>query len=112
MGSEGKWHGKGIKYYENGNKLYEGDYSEGKWHGKGIEYHENGKKMYEVDYSEDKWHGKGIEYQYPSIFSWLLFGEKNDIELHGQWVEGKADGQMRRIVKDYRTETYDKGKKK
>ena len=36
--------GKGICYYENGNKEYEGYYRNGKHEGKGIEYDENGNK--------------------------------------------------------------------
>ena len=41
---EGK--GKGIEYYENGNKRYEGDFNNGKFEGKGIVYYENGKIEY------------------------------------------------------------------
>merc|ERR1712146_429569 len=93
--SEGKWHGKGIKYYKNGNKQYEGDYSENKWHGKGIKYYENGNKQYEGEYSENKWHGKGIQYF------------QDGTELHGQWVEGKQHGEMIRCVK----ETWNMGRK-
>ena len=33
---------KGILYYGNGNKAYEGEWKEDKEHGKGIEYYENG----------------------------------------------------------------------
>ena len=50
--------GKGIEYYENGNKEYEGDWKEGKADGKGIEYYENGNKRYEGDCKEGKADGK------------------------------------------------------
>ena len=54
--------GKGIEYYENGNKKYEGDFKEGKPNGKGIEYYENGNKRYEGYFKEDEYNGKGITY--------------------------------------------------
>jgi antitoxin component YwqK of YwqJK toxin-antitoxin module len=39
----GKWDGKGIKYYENGNKMNEGDFKNGySIEEKGILYDKNG----------------------------------------------------------------------
>ena len=54
--------GKGIGYYENGNKCYEGDFKEDKWNGKGIGYYKNGNKGYEGEFKEGKANGKGIGY--------------------------------------------------
>ena len=74
--------GKGIKYYSNGNILYEGDFINGKFegnrkliwedndfyigqfkyglfHGKGIEYYSYGKIKYEGDFINDKYEGNG-----------------------------------------------------
>ena len=78
----GNMHGKGIKYYKNGNIKYEGDfinsnfegkgkyiwendeYYIGEWlngkrNGKGIIYYKNGNIKYEGDYINDKREGKG-----------------------------------------------------
>ena len=73
--------GKGIKYYENGNKLYKGDFKEGEYDGKGIKYYENGNKEYEGDLKEDKYDGKGIKYY-----------ENGNKEYEGDFKEGEYDG--------------------
>ena len=53
---------KGILYYGNENKAYEGEWKEDKEHGKRIEYYENGNKEYEGYFKENEKDGKGIEY--------------------------------------------------
>ena len=79
---EGKEHGKGICYYENGKKHYEGDYFEGRPHGNGISYYYNGNKAFEGEYSDGKRHGKGIQ-----------FDEKTGKKRHeGDYADGKPDG--------------------
>ena len=50
--------GKGIEYYENGNKKYIGSWKEDNRDGKGIEYYENGNKKYEGDWKKGKPNGK------------------------------------------------------
>ena len=42
---DGKFEGKGISYYENGNKKYEGDFKNAEPKGKGIFYDNSGKKV-------------------------------------------------------------------
>jgi antitoxin component YwqK of YwqJK toxin-antitoxin module len=42
----GKWDGKGIKYYENGNKEYEGIFKNGLKEGNGILYDNNENIVY------------------------------------------------------------------
>ena len=49
-----KIEGKGILYYVNGNKEYEGYFKEGIKEGKGISYDEKGNKVYEGDFKQDK----------------------------------------------------------
>ena len=58
-----KYEGKGIYYYENGNKQYEGDWKNGNYEGKGIFYDENGNKQYEGDFKNGNYEGKGIKYK-------------------------------------------------
>ena len=77
---QGRLTGKGIKYYLNGKKMYEGDYSEDKCHGKGIKYYDNGKKLYEGDFFQGIWHGKGIKY-YDNV--------NNTKEFEGDWSENE-----------------------
>ena len=59
---DGKWHGKGKKYYESGALLYEGDYADHRAHGKGKWYYESGKLFYEGDFVDGNRHGKGKNY--------------------------------------------------
>ena len=56
--SNGRKKGKGIEYYNNGNKKYEGEYLNGKRNGKGKEFNENGKLIFEGEYLNGKrWKG-------------------------------------------------------
>jgi hypothetical protein len=61
-----KYNGKGILYYENRRKAYEGEFKDGKYNGKGITYRENGSKAYEGKFKDGKYNGKyngkGITY--------------------------------------------------
>ena len=95
--------GKGIKYYLNGNILYEGNFINGKFegngkyiwedneyyigqfknglfHGKGIEYYSNGKIKYEGDFINGKYEGNGK-------YIW----EDNEYYI-GQWKNGLSHG--------------------
>ncbi len=47
-----KFTGKLIKWYENGNKLIEGEFKDGKKEGKWISWHENGDKWKEGEIKE------------------------------------------------------------
>ena len=53
-----KKHGKGVYYYNNGDK-YEGDFNEGQAEGKGKYFYKNGDR-YEGDFKNDTAEGKGI----------------------------------------------------
>ena len=44
--------GKGIMYYANGNKEYEGMFKDGQFHGTGTSYFENGKLEYAGQWKE------------------------------------------------------------
>ena len=50
------YNGEGIKYYENGIKLYEGEFEDDEYNGKGIEYYENENKKYEGDFEDEEPH--------------------------------------------------------
>ena len=53
--------GKGIKYFSNGNKLYEGDFINGKFEGNRKYIYDNGDYLI-GEYKNGKGYGKGIEY--------------------------------------------------
>ncbi len=74
--------GKGISFYKNGNKRYEGNWKEGKAHGKGIRYYENGNKYFEGDFKNGEANGKGIK-----------FNEKGNKIYEGEWKEGVEEGE-------------------
>ena len=88
--SEGIAHGKGIRFDENGKKSYEGDYSEGRPHGKGILYYDNGKKAYEGDFSQGKLHGNGIYYD-KQTGKKAYEGDYSEGKRHGKGIEFKHD---------------------
>ena len=70
--------GKGIMYYDNGDR-YEGDWKNDKKEGKGIYYY-NGGDRYEGDWKNNKYEGKGIYYY-------------NDGDRYeGDWKNDKKDG--------------------
>ena len=74
----GKMEGKGIFYFNDGNR-YEGDWKNDKKEGKGIYYYNSGNR-YEGDYKNDKKEGKGIAYY-----------NDGDREM-GDWKNGKKIG--------------------
>ena len=82
---EGDWvndkrHGKGNRFYENGNLKYEGDWVNDRSEGKGKEYYENGGLEYEGDWMSDNREGKGKQYY------------KNGDWYDGDWVNDKREG--------------------
>ena len=80
----GKRNGKGIEYYNNGEKKFEGEYLNGKRHGKGIEYDINGRWEFNGEYLNGEKNGKGIEYKKNGDMSFIgkyLNGEKWEAKL-------------------------------
>jgi len=49
---------KSTRWYENGQKEFEGNYKDGKLDGKWTLWHENGQKSAEVNYKDGKEDGK------------------------------------------------------
>ena len=77
---DNKPNGKGIKYYSNGNILYEGNFINGKFDGKGKYYYDNG--MYFIgEYKNGLRNGKGIQYY-----------KNGNILFEGDWIDDKRDG--------------------
>ena len=73
-----KRNGKGIKYYENGNLEFEGEYLNGKRIGKGKYYHRNGKLKLEGEFEDGVLNGKVKEYD-----------ENGKLEFEGEYCDGK-----------------------
>ena len=60
----GKRHGKGKAYYNDGKTKFEGEYLNGKRHGKGKEYYDNSNLRFEGEYLKgQKWNGKVYDYE-------------------------------------------------
>ena len=59
---DGKRDGKGISYFGNGNKSYDGEWKDNMWNGKGTLYYYSGDKLYDGEWKDGKRDGKGIEY--------------------------------------------------
>ena len=82
---DNKPNGKGIKYYSNGNILYEGNFINGKFDGKGKYYYDNG--MYFIgEYKNGLRHGKGIQYY-----------SNGNIKYEGDWLNDKFEGKGKYI---------------
>ena len=109
-------HGKGIEYYKNKNKRYEGSFQYGKHHGYGKEYYydkeilkyegefkddlydkegkefdENGKIIYEGGFKDGKYHGKGKLYRSGKL---LYQGDFEDNKLQGKGIEYNEEGEI------------------
>ena len=69
--------GKGIKYYKNGNILYEGDFINGKFEGNGKVIYENG-LYYIGQFKNGLKHGKGT-----------LYYSNGNIKYEGDWINDK-----------------------
>jgi len=80
--------GKGIKYYLNGNILYEGDFINGKFEGKGKYIYDNG-YYFIGEYKNGIRNGKGIKY-YPN----------GKILYECEFIDGKAEGNGKFIYED------------
>ena len=74
----GKRHGKGVIYYENGGK-YDGEWKDDKRSGKGVLYYGDDDK-YDGEWKDDTLNGKGV-YYYPG-------GDKYE----GEFRDGKRNG--------------------
>ena len=63
----GKRHGKGKEFYENGQIKFEGEYLYGKRNGKGKEYNKYGKLIFEGEYLNGQKNGKGRGFYFSNI---------------------------------------------
>ena len=88
---EGKYHGKGVLYHDNGKIKYEGVFEDDNFQGKGKLYDINGNVLYEGDFSngyyykgekkDGKKNGKGIEYY-----------DNGKVAYEGDFVDDKRVG--------------------
>ena len=84
LSEDNKKNGKGIEFYKNGNKRYEGMFINGKHSGEGIEYFENGNIKYKGEYDNNgEYSGYGIEYEE---------NKKEQIIYKGNFLGGKYHG--------------------
>ena len=83
----GKRHGKGKEYNNNGKLIFEGEYLNGKRHGKGKEFNAYGNLTFEGEYLNGQKNGKGREYYYSGAF----FNNKIDGKLafEGEYFNNK-----------------------
>ena len=83
--------GKGKEYTSSNKKilLYEGEYLNGKRHGKGKEYFDNGEIEYEGEYLNGERSGKGKEYYKVYGFLGYYFVK---LKYKGEYLHGKMHG--------------------
>ena len=100
----GLWHGKHLKFYENGKKFLEANYVNGT--GKCITWHENGKKLGEYyfircaqDGKQQEWYSNG-NLQYIEIYDkgkkveTVGFHENGSTSLHWRYKNSQQHGQQ------------------
>ena len=80
--------GKGIKYYKNGNILYDGDFINGKYEGNGKEIYGEG-FYYIGQFKNNLRNGKGTEYY-----------SNGNIKYDGDWINDKREGNGKYILED------------
>jgi hypothetical protein len=79
----GKKNGQGIKYYQNGQKIWECSYVNDKEEGFYIEYYINGQKKKEAKFKGGLQNGNYAEYL-----------EDGKIKFSGQYINGKKEGEF------------------
>ena len=80
--------GKGIKYYSNGNIMYEGDFINGKFEGNGKFYYDDG-DYFIGKYKNDLRNGKGI-----------LYYKNGNIMFEGEYIKGVREGKGKYYYED------------
>ena len=96
----GKRHGKGKEYYNNGNIKFEGEYLNGKRNGKGKEYYYNGKIKFNGEYfNNKKWEGQGYDQKGNIIYELNngngIIKEYNAFDIllfQGEYLNGVING--------------------
>lgn len=80
-----KYSGNGTTYYDTeANSInYTGAFNNGKYHGQGILYHQNGHKSYEGTFENERKHGSGMSF-YESTGTIEYTGEWVQNEKHGE----------------------------
>ena len=73
-------YGKGIKYYKNGNILYEGEFINGKFEGNGKYIYDDG-EYYIGQYKNGLRNGKGT-----------IYYTNGKIKIEGDWINGELEG--------------------
>ena len=84
----GKKHGEGVEYYDNGNMKYKGIFFKDKKHGKGVEYHENGNLKYEGNFEDDLYSGKDTK----------LYTIDGNLSYEGDFVKGEFNGNGKEYI--------------
>ena len=73
----GRKHGKGIEFYDNGKFKFKGEYLDGKRHGKGFEFYRDGTLKFKGEYLNGKaWNGVGYD-NYGNIENKINNGKGN-----------------------------------
>ena len=80
--------GKGIKYYSNGNILYEGTFINGKFEGKGKYFYDDG-EYFVGGYKNGLRNGNGMNYY-----------KNGNIKYEGDFVDDKREGNGKYIYED------------
>ena len=80
--------GKGIKYYKNGNILYEGDFINGKFEGNGKLIYDNG-NYFIGQFKNGLRNGKGT-----------IYYSNGNIMYDGDWINNKAEGNGKYICEN------------
>ena len=86
------------QYFGSENRVcFEGEYLNGKRHGKGKEYNDDGKLKFEGEYSNGKRNGKGKEYNFKFNYS----NNKTEISFfEGNYLNGKRHGKGKEYDSD------------
>jgi antitoxin component YwqK of YwqJK toxin-antitoxin module len=77
---DGKRHGQGTLYYQNGAIKYYGKWQDGKQHGQGTSYNYNGNIDYQGNWKDSAPHGQGT-----------LFYFNGKVLYQGKWIDGKPN---------------------
>jgi antitoxin component YwqK of YwqJK toxin-antitoxin module len=93
-----KWYGdskmivKEVRYYQNGEKQYEGEYKNGEKHGLWVSWFENGEKWSEANFADGISEGRETVWYKSGVKNYE--GHYGDGKLDGKWTFWDGDGNI------------------
>ena len=94
---DGKPHGRGASFHENGKLRYNGEWIDGKQHGNGEEFGSDGLKRFTGQWVNGMKHGRLTGYWIDAQNKVAFLGTYVNDEANGKWIDYEIDGRTIRF---------------